>query len=970
VKRRWPLFIALSQVGALCLLMFSLASEITGVSQIGLVVSELMVSPLAPSEDEIAAGLTETEAFDYLELFNPTDQPISCADLEVDGTITSFQLLDEDNATLDPGAFAMVVANVEGFHRRYGMDARILGTFSGTLPSDSAKIELRLPSKSSHPLRFRYATQAPWPRSPGGFGFALVLKAPSSEPDHDLAMHWRASAEAGGSPGMVDPPKADLPIVISEILPKRPVLDTYFRITSYPTVPDQAPSDFINTYIADMKAEPYDFSFIHLVAPDLVGHNFNWYSAAQDEAIKGVDVELGEVFKLIDEHEPFKGKTAIILTSDHGGGGGGVVNNHVDPIWPINYTIHFQAWGPGIPAGQELYELNEETRLIPPKDRNPPYVADTSQMPIRNGDLGNLAMDLLGLPPIPGSWINADQSLNVEADKEAIDYVIGISIDGLAPSSIVRLGPEALPNLHRLRTEGTYTDRARTDATHTITNPNHTCMLTGRGVLTHEGVGRGHFVTFNSNLRTTLQVWNHGVYIASAFDVTDAFGMSSAFYSNKSKLDFLGRSYGAISGDAIELYNPNPVAKNITGWGLTDDPNDPMKFIIPSSTSIVPANGRLVLNEDPGWRSAQRPTLHTRYFGSAFSLDPNGGEVYLFETKSKALTGVDHGLQFGPILTGGSAIRQTTIDGERTVMAGVTTLGLPNAAPFSNAVIITEISPQNGNDAFIELQNVANEEIQIDSSFRLDGSYQFTFPSQIILQPGDLLIVTAQAQEGEPMAPIVLGPLKNVRTADDETTRVALVIDQSNTSTVTLDQVIIERNSAWPEAFWHNDHAIERRNPRVFGEDPGNWKLAQTAVGTPGFVTTGKYENWTMTALGGLPDAEFANDADPDEDGLTNFHEYAFASDPQVADLHLQPEFSSTADGLLLTIRRPRDVADVNYIPEISNDLVIWNAAAPNVILQLSDRKILDAETEEVRYLVMPSTTVKQFLRVRAIPRP
>ena len=85
--------------------------------------------------------------------------------------------------------------------------------------------------------------------------------------------------------------------------------------------------------------------------------------------------------------------------------------------------------------------------------------------------------------------------------------------------------------------------------------------------------------------------------------------------------------------------------------------------------------------------------------------------------------------------------QQTTIDGERTVMAGVTTLGLPNAAPFSNAVIITEISPQNGNDAFIELQNVANEEIQIDSSFRLDGSYQFTFPSQIILQPGDLLIV-------------------------------------------------------------------------------------------------------------------------------------------------------------------------------------------------------------------------------------
>ena len=60
----------------------------------------------------------------------------------------------------------------------------------------------------------------------------------------------------------------------------------------------------------------------------------------------------------------------------------------------------------------DLYELNAGTRFDPGLTQ-PPHDSDTP--PIRNSDAANLALDLLGLPAIPGSTINAKQDLRIEA---------------------------------------------------------------------------------------------------------------------------------------------------------------------------------------------------------------------------------------------------------------------------------------------------------------------------------------------------------------------------------------------------------------------------------------------------------------------------------------------------------------------------------------------------------------------------
>ena len=72
--------------------------------------------------------------------------------------------------------------------------------------------------------------------------------------------------------------------------------------------------------------------------------------------------------------------------------------------------VPFYVWGPDAGVGHgDLYAANP-TRYDP--GTGFPYSL-TVWPPIRNGDAANLALDLLGLPSITGSIINARQDLSV-----------------------------------------------------------------------------------------------------------------------------------------------------------------------------------------------------------------------------------------------------------------------------------------------------------------------------------------------------------------------------------------------------------------------------------------------------------------------------------------------------------------------------------------------------------------------------
>jgi len=164
-------------------------------------------------------------------------------------------------------------------------------------------------------------------------------------------------------------------------------------------------ADFTN----QMTVSPFNFVFLHYQDPDATGHSSGWSAnpvSAFAATLKAVDIQIGKIMQIVENSPTLKGKTAIILTADHGGHS----TTHGDTTNPLDYTIPFYVWGPGVIARGDLYALNPTSRTEPGASVNPPY---TGGQPVRNGEAANVSLKLLGLPPVPGSTIGQAQDLTL-----------------------------------------------------------------------------------------------------------------------------------------------------------------------------------------------------------------------------------------------------------------------------------------------------------------------------------------------------------------------------------------------------------------------------------------------------------------------------------------------------------------------------------------------------------------------------
>lgn len=154
----------------------------------------------------------------------------------------------------------------------------------------------------------------------------------------------------------------------------------------------------------DIARRTRAFRFVHLSEPDVVGHAHGFRSRAYHRAVGRADELVGSLLRSLRRHD-LAGDTVVVVTSDHGGIGDG----HGDASTPANYRIPFLVAGPGVARGADLYAINPA--YADPGRHRTTYAED--RQPVRNGAVGNLALDLLGLTGIPGSEHDVEQDLRV-----------------------------------------------------------------------------------------------------------------------------------------------------------------------------------------------------------------------------------------------------------------------------------------------------------------------------------------------------------------------------------------------------------------------------------------------------------------------------------------------------------------------------------------------------------------------------
>jgi hypothetical protein len=175
----------------------------------GLRVTELNYHPSDPVAAELQAGWTDPEAFEFVELTNVSEHALRLSGVKFvrqapDGSSSGIGFSFPD-VELPAGGSVVIVQDTGAFAARYGSAVVPLGEYEGRLSNGGERLRLVGPGDE---VIQEFAYDDEWFASTDGGGATLETRA-ADVSDRDAwgnASIWRASRDAGGTPGFAPRP--------------------------------------------------------------------------------------------------------------------------------------------------------------------------------------------------------------------------------------------------------------------------------------------------------------------------------------------------------------------------------------------------------------------------------------------------------------------------------------------------------------------------------------------------------------------------------------------------------------------------------------------------------------------------------------------------------------------------------------------------------------------------------------------
>jgi hypothetical protein len=209
-----------------------------------LLITEIMYHPAKEGE-------VDGDEYEFIELKNANAFEVDLSGVRFTEGI---HYVFPNGTHLAPGAMLVLVRNAGRFAERHP-DVPVAGVYTGGLSNGGERLTL-VHAVGTPLFSVKYDDRLPWPPTADGKGFSLVPVNPNFNPDPDNPRQWRASTEAGGSPGQDDPVSNLVPVVVNEAL-SRPVPPGKDAIELHN--PTDTPADIGHWLLTDNRAKPHKF---------------------------------------------------------------------------------------------------------------------------------------------------------------------------------------------------------------------------------------------------------------------------------------------------------------------------------------------------------------------------------------------------------------------------------------------------------------------------------------------------------------------------------------------------------------------------------------------------------------------------------------------------------------------------------------------------------------------------------------